>query len=282
MQNPDANPITAGFIGGGNMGSALVRGLLRSGTAPEHVTVGEPVQSLRQSLATELGVRVTADNAEAITGAQIVVLAVKPQDMQSTLAPLRELLNSARPVVLSIAAGVRVESLRSWCGAQVPIVRAMPNRPAMAGAGACGMYAAPGTPNAARDLAAKVVSASGTAVWVNSEEALDIVTALSGSGPAYFFLLAEHMVDAAVNLGLERATARELALQTLYGAGVVARQSDGDLQRLRAEVTSKGGTTAAALASFESDNLRAIVGRAVGAAASRSAELAGGTPTKSD
>jgi pyrroline-5-carboxylate reductase len=282
MQNPDANAITAGFIGGGNMGSSLVRGLLRSGTAPERITVGEPVQSLRQSLATELGVRVTADNAEAIAGAQIVVLAVKPQEMHSTLAPLRELLAATRPVVLSIAAGVRVESLRSWCGAQVPIVRAMPNRPATAGAGACGLFAAPGTPNTARDLAMQVVSASGTAVWVGSEDALDIVTALSGSGPAYFFLLTELMVDAAVSLGLERATARELALQTLYGAGIVARQSDGDLQRLRAEVTSKGGTTAAALASFEADELRAIVARALGAAAARSAELARGAPSKPD
>jgi pyrroline-5-carboxylate reductase len=282
MQTTDASAMTAGFIGGGNMGSALVRGLLRSGTPPERVTVGEPVQSLRQSLATELGVRVTADNAEAIAGAQIVVLAVKPQEMQTTLAPLREALLAARPVVLSVAAGVRVESLRSWCGAQVPIVRAMPNRPATVGAGACGLYAAPGTPNAARDLAMKVVSASGTAVWVGSEEALDIVTALSGSGPAYFFLLTELMVEAAINLGLERSTARELALQTLYGAGVVARQSDGDLQRLRAEVTSKGGTTAAALASFEADELRAIVARALGAAAARSAELARGTPSKPD
>jgi pyrroline-5-carboxylate reductase len=266
--------ITAAFIGGGNMGSALVRGLIKRGVPAERISVGETAQALRQSLASELGVRVTADNLEAIEGAQIVVVAVKPQDMSATLQPLRESLSATRPVVLSVAAGIRVEALRSWCGVQTPIVRAMPNRPALSGAGASALYAAPGTPAAARELAAHVVSAVGTSVWVGSEDALDVVTALSGSGPAYFFLLAEHLIDAAVALGLERATARELAIQTLFGAGQMARASDGDLARLRAEVTSKGGTTAAALQSLENDALRDIVARAVAAAAARSAELA--------
>ncbi len=266
--------ITAAFIGGGNMGSALVRGLIGRDLAPERITVGDTAQALRQSLAAELGVRVTADNLEAIDGADIVVVAVKPQDMESTLTPLREALTAARPVVLSVAAGIRTDALRSWCGINTPVVRAMPNRPALSGAGACGLYAAPGTPQAARDLAEQVVSAVGTAVWVPSEESLDVVTALSGSGPAYFFLLTEHLIEAAVTQGLDRATARELAIQTLYGAGQMARASDGDLARLRAEVTSKGGTTAAALQSFETDKLRDIVARAVRAAADRSAQLA--------
>jgi pyrroline-5-carboxylate reductase len=266
--------ITAAFIGGGNMGSALVRGLIRRGLAPERITVGETAQTLRQSLAAELGVRVTADNIEAIDGADVVVVAVKPQDMESTLTPLRDTLGVIRPVVLSVAAGIRTAALRSWCGVNTPVVRAMPNRPAVSGAGACGLYAAPGTPQPARDLAEQVVSAVGTSVWVPSEDSLDVVTALSGSGPAYFFLLAEHLIEAAVALGLERTTARELAIQTLYGAGQMARASDGDLARLRAEVTSKGGTTAAALHSLEVDALRDIVARAVRAAAERSAQLA--------
>jgi pyrroline-5-carboxylate reductase len=266
--------ITAAFIGGGNMGSALVRGLIQRGLAPERITVGETAQALRQKLAAELGVRVTASNLEAIEMADVVVVAVKPQDMESTLTPLRDALSTIRPVVLSVAAGIRTEALRSWCGVQTPIVRAMPNRPAISGAGACGLYAAPGTAQAARDLAEQVVSAVGTAVWVPTEQSLDIVTALSGSGPAYFFLLAEHLIESAVALGLERGTARELTIQTLFGAGQMARASNGDLAVLRAEVTSKGGTTAAALHSFELDALRDIVARAVRAAAERSAELA--------
>jgi pyrroline-5-carboxylate reductase len=176
--------------------------------------------------------------------------------------------------VLSVAAGIRVDDLRSWCGSGVPIVRAMPNRPALSGHGATGLFAPAGTSQAARDLAAAVMGAVGTTTWVTREDQLDVVTALSGSGPAYFFLLAEQLTEAAVALGLERATARELALQTLFGAGHMARASDGDLARLRAEVTSKGGTTEAALKAFEADGLRDIVARAVRAATERSRELA--------
>ncbi len=165
--------------------------------------------------------------------------------------------------MLSIAAGIRVADIASWCGPGVAVVRAMPNRPALNSAGATGIYAPAALSAAHRKLAEDVLGAVGTTVWVPDEDALDVVTALSGSGPAYFFLLAELMTDAAVKLGLPRASAQELAIQTLFGSGRMARDSDGDLARLRAEVTSKGGTTEAAVRAFDAANLRGIVAAAL-------------------
>jgi len=266
--------ITAAFIGGGNMGGALIRGLIARGLDPHHIGVGEAVQSRRIALADELGVHVSADNREAVHGAEVVVLAVKPQDMAGTVQPLAEVFAATKPLVISIAAGIRVADIAGWCGPGVAVVRAMPNRPALNGAGATAIYGPPGMSAAQRTLAEQVLGAVGTTTWVATEDALDVVTALSGSGPAYFFLLAELMTDAAVNLGLERDAARELAIQTLFGSGRMARDSDGDLARLRAEVTSKGGTTEAALRSFDGANLRGIVAAALAAATDRGREMA--------
>jgi pyrroline-5-carboxylate reductase len=266
--------IRAAFVGGGNMGGALVRGLIARGLPAQNIAVGEAVQARRIALADELGVLVTADNREAVQGADVVVLAVKPQDMAGTVQSLAESLAGHKPLLLSIAAGIRVADIAAWSGGQVAVVRAMPNRPALNSAGATAMYAPAGLNAAQRSLAEQVLGAVGTTVWVTGEDALDVVTALSGSGPAYFFLLAELMTDAAVNLGLERDSALELALQTLYGSGRMARDSDGDLARLRAEVTSKGGTTEAALRSFDAANLRGIVAAALTAATERSREMA--------
>lgn len=266
--------ITAAFIGGGNMGGALVRGLIARGLPAQKISVGEAHQARRIQLADELGVHVTADNREAVHGADVVVLAVKPQDMAGTVQPLADVFAQRPPLVLSIAAGIRVADIAGWCGAGVDVVRAMPNRPALNGAGATAMYASPSLGEDRRLLAAQILGAVGTTVWVGDEEHIDVVTALSGSGPAYFFLLAELMTDAAVNLGLDRASAQELAIQTLYGSGQMARASDGDLARLRAEVTSKGGTTEAALRSFDAANLRGIVAAAVSAATDRGREMA--------
>jgi pyrroline-5-carboxylate reductase len=265
---------TAAFVGGGNMGSALIRGLIARGLDPRHIGVGEAVQARRIALADELGVHVSADNREAVRGADVVVLAVKPQDMAATVQPLAQVFAASRPLVISIAAGIRVADITGWSGPGIAVARAMPNRPALNGAGATAIYAPPGLSEQQRELAEQVLGAVGTTAWVAEEHALDVVTALSGSGPAYFFLLAELMTDAAVTLGLERASARELAIQTLYGSGRMARDSDGDLARLRAEVTSKGGTTEAALRSFEGANLRAIVAAALGAATDRGREMA--------
>ena len=266
--------INAAFVGGGNMGGALIRGLIARGLSPQRISVGEAVQTRRIQLADELGVLVTADNREAVVGADVVVLAVKPQDMATTTRQLAPVLAERKPLVLSIAAGIRVADISAWCGAGIPIVRAMPNRPALNSAGASAIFAATELAPAHRKLAEDVLGAAGTTVWVGEESLLDVVTALSGSGPAYFFLLAELMTDAAVKLGLERDAALELAIQTLYGSGRMARESDGDLARLRAEVTSKGGTTEAALRSFEAANLRGIVAAALAAATERGREMA--------
>jgi pyrroline-5-carboxylate reductase len=266
--------ITAAFIGGGNMGGALIRGLIARGLAAHKISVGEAHQARRLELASELGVHVTADNREAVHGADLVVLAVKPQDMAGMVQPLADVFARRPPLVVSIAAGIRVADIEGWCGPGVPVVRAMPNRPALNGAGATALYAPPSVRDEHRALAAQVMDAVGTTAWVSEESAIDVVTALSGSGPAYFFLLAELMTDAAVNLGLDRASALELSIQTLYGSGRMARDSDGDLARLRAEVTSKGGTTEAAVRSFDAANLRGIVATALTAATERGREMA--------
>jgi pyrroline-5-carboxylate reductase len=262
------------ILGGGNMGRALIGGLLRQGTRPEQISVGESFPAARESLSRELGISATADNRAALANAAVVVVAVKPQDTQSVLEPLQDLLNRNRPTVLSVAAGIRVSALEAWCGSGVPVVRAMPNRPALVGAGATGLYAPSHVDAAHRAAAQHVMAASGEVVWVASEDALDVVTALSGSGPAYFFLLAELMANAATQLGLEPQAARRLAVATLYGSGLLAHTSDVDLARMREQVTSKGGTTEAALRAFASADLSGIVARALESATLRSRELA--------
>lgn len=268
-------------LGAGNMGRALIGGLLRHGMRPEQIAVGESQEAARTALSHELGITATADNRAAVRKADLVVLAVKPQDARSVLAPLAEELRQRRPVVLSVAAGIRVQALQSWCGADVPVIRAMPNRPALVGAGATGLYAPAEVDASRREVAAQIMQSVGEVVWVATEDALDVVTALSGSGPAYFFLLAETMAQAGVNLGLPVETARRLSIATLHGAGLLAQGSDGNLARLRAEVTSKGGTTEAALRTLQDAGFNEIIARAVEAAARRSRELAGqsgGTP----
>ena len=260
------------------MGRALIGGLLRRGTRPEHISVGESFAAARDALAADFGIQATDDNAAAVETASVIVVAVKPQIAGDVLGSLKPLLQRTRPLVISIAAGIRIAALEDWCGPGVPVVRSMPNRPALVGAGATGLYAPPSVSNAQRGIAEKVMQAVGEVVWVASEDHLDVVTALSGSGPAYFFLLAELLTQGATDLGLEPAAARRLAIATLHGAGQLAYSSaqagDGDLAKMRAEVTSKGGTTEAAIKSLESADLRDIVARALEAATRRSRELA--------
>ena len=265
------------FLGGGNMGRALIGGLLRRGTRPEQISVGESVEAARSALARDLGITATADNIAAVQNAELIVLAVKPQDAASVLASLQPLLERNRPVVLSVAAGIRASTLEGWCGPGIPVVRAMPNRPALGGAGITGLYAPDHVGATHRDAAERVMLAVGEVVWVPTEEAIDVVTALSGSGPAYFFLLAELMTEAATGLGLEPEAARRLAVATLHGAGLLANSSDGDLARLRAEVTSKGGTTEAAVRAMNAADLKGIVAHALDAATRRSREASPNT-----
>ena len=261
-------------LGAGNMGRALIGGLLRQGTRPERITVGEPSAQARQALEREFGVRATGDNITAVREATVVVVAVKPQDVAAVLKPLAPEFARARPVVLSVAAGVRIAELRGWCGTQIPVIRAMPNRPALVGAGVSGLYAPADVAPAQVDLVERVMGSVGEVVRVETEAELDVVTALSGSGPAYFFLLAELLAQAGSRLGLPAPAAHQLSVATLYGAGLLAHCGDGDLSRLRAEVTSKGGTTEAALRAFGAADLAGIVERAVTAAAARGHELA--------
>ncbi|HXY97053.1 MAG TPA: pyrroline-5-carboxylate reductase [Steroidobacteraceae bacterium] len=261
------------ILGGGHMGRALVAGLLRSGTRPERIGIGESSEEARRVLASELGVTATPDNARAVDGAAVVVVAVRPQDTGPALEGLRPLLQAQHPLVLSIAAGVRVATLEAWCGEGVAVMRAMPNRAALVGAGATALYAPPTVSAAQRAAAEHIARGVGGLVWVNEEDHLDVVTALSGSGPAYFFLLAECMAEAAEGLGLAPPVARILAAATLHGAGVLAHSGVTDLARLRAEIASPGGTTEAALEVLTSGRLREVVERAMAAAARRSHEL---------
>ena len=262
------------ILGGGNMGRALIGGMLRRGTRPEHITVGESSPAAREALSADFGVQSTADNVAAVEPASVIVVAVKPQMAGAVLAPLQPALQRARPVVISIAAGIRLAALESWCGAGVPVIRAMPNRPALVGAGATGLFAPASVAAAHREVAERVMQAVGEVIWVAAEDDLDVVTALSGSGPAYFFLLAELLTQGAIDLGLDPEAARRLAIATLHGAGQLAHSGDGDLARMRAEVTSKGGTTEAAVKAFEAADLRGIVARALEAATRRGRELA--------
>ena len=260
------------FLGGGNMARAMIQGLLRDGFAASQLRVGEPVAAQRAALEHEYSVTALADNHAVVVGADLVVLAVKPQQVPELLSELAPTLTRRRPLLLSIAAGLRVADLAALCP-RLPIVRAMPNRAALVGAGATALYATPAVDPAARALAAQVCGATGVAVWVERESDLDIVTALSGSGPAYFFLLAEHLATAAASQGLDSATAQLLARQTLCGAGALAAGTM-TLAEQRAAVTSKGGTTAAALAALQAGGFDKLVAAAVAAATHRSAELA--------
>jgi pyrroline-5-carboxylate reductase len=262
------------ILGGGNMGRALIGGLLRRGTRPEHLFVGESFDKARDTLVAEFGIQATPDNAAAVESAALIVVAVKPQVAESVLTPLKPLLQRTRPLIVSVAAGIRLAAIEAWCGSGVPVVRSMPNRPALVGAGATGLFAPEYVDAAHRTAAQSIMQAVGEVVWVSTEDELDVVTALSGSGPAYFFLLAELMTQAAIELGLEPTAARRLAIATLHGAGQLVHSSDGDLARLRADVTSKGGTTEAAIQSLDSADFRGIVARALDAATRRSRELA--------
>lgn len=271
MQDRAHRPLA--FIGGGNMGRAIIAGLIRSGYAPSAITVADAYPPTREALVRDFGITVTDDNSAAAGAADLIVLAVKPQQLAEVVRAMQPSIAARRPVVLSVAAGIRAADLSRWVGPGIAVVRSMPNRPALLGAGATALYADAGVSAADREFAQRVLEVTGLTVWVEREGDLDWVTALSGSGPAYFFLLAELLAKSAAARGIAPETAARLAAHTLYGAGQMAGMPDADLKRLREEVTSRGGTTAAALASFEANGLAALVDAAVNAAGERSREL---------
>jgi pyrroline-5-carboxylate reductase len=262
------------FIGGGNMTTSLVGGLVRRGTDPATLLVSDPVPAQLERLARDFGVRGSADNLATIRDAELVVLAVKPQQMAGVARAIASELAGRRRVVVSIAAGIRLADLARWLGEGVPAVRAMPNRPALIGAGITALFAGDGVTDQDRATVEQLMRAAGETVWLDDESQMDVVTAVSGSGPAYFFLLIEALEAAGVEHGLPQATARRLAVATAQGAGRRAAESDESPAVLREQVTSKGGTTAAALEVLESSAVRAIFHHAVSAATRRSGELA--------
>ncbi|HEX7116643.1 MAG TPA: pyrroline-5-carboxylate reductase [Steroidobacter sp.] len=264
---------TLAFIGGGNMASSLIGGLLARGQDRKQVLVADPLIERLESLKARYGVRITQDNAEAVAEAQIVVLAVKPQDLGGAVAGVRPVLERTKPLIISVAAGIRATDIQRWAGGN-PVVRCMPNRAALNGCGITGLYATPDVTQPQRELAERVLGAVGVTLWVEQERDMDIVTAVSGSGPAYFFLLIEMLEDAGVKLGLPPAVSRRLAVETAFGSGVMAHEAPESPATLREQVTSRGGTTEAALKVLEARGIRDAFNEAIAAAARRSAELA--------
>jgi len=266
------------FIGAGNMAAALVGGLMRAGTAASSLVAADPSAAQRQKL-TELGVPTTDDNAVAVRDASVIVLAVKPQVLGSVVTELRGVLRPDQ-LIVSIAAGVPTSAIRRWCGGAASIVRCMPNTPALYGVGISALFANDDVAPQQAVLAEEILRAAGEVVWVERESELDAVTAVSGSGPAYFFYLMEAMTEAAMDLGLSADLARRLVLETAYGAAVMAREGDIGAAELRRNVTSPGGTTERALSVLDQNDVRTTFRDAIGQAAVRSRELAsefGGT-----
>ena len=267
-------PGAIAFLGGGNMARALIGGLLRSGMPAASLRVSEPRAEARTELTQAFGIAAHGDNAEAARGAVLWVLAVKPQVLRAVCTGLVSLAQTQRPVVLSIAAGIRSDQIARWLGGDLAVIRAMPNTPALLGVGASGLFANTQVDAAGRALAERVMSAVGISCWIADEAQMDVVTALSGSGPAYFFLLAEALEEAAVAQGLPRPVARMLAAQTCLGAGRMLREDDVPAAELRQRVTSPGGTTAAALDRLAAGGFAALVAAALTAASRRGGELA--------
>ncbi|MBD3610565.1 MAG: pyrroline-5-carboxylate reductase [Gammaproteobacteria bacterium] len=263
-----------GFIGGGNMARSLIGGLIADNYPTELIRVSDPNADIRAALSQDFGIEVVADNQQLVASQAIIVLAVKPQVMPEVASGIQAPAQQHSPLIVSIAAGIRSSDLDRWLGGNCHIVRTMPNTPSLVGSGATGLYANPLVTEEEETSAESIMRAVGLALWVDDESQIDSVTALSGSGPAYFFLVLEALQQAGSKLGLEPETARLLALQTAYGAAKMALESPEDAATLRQRVTSPGGTTEQALKVLEENNIRDIFDKALAAAAHRSEELA--------
>ena len=263
-----------GFIGGGNMAFAIVNGLIAAGHSPGKLSVADPSESQRARLH-ELNenLQLTEDNQEVANAAEVLVLAVKPQVMAEALSGLSVNGQAGPNLVVSIAAGVTLDGLGAALGKNWPIVRIMPNQPALVGAGMSVLVASPATSAEQKAQAEYIARSTGKALWIDDESLMDAVTAISGSGPAYFYLLMEIMADCAREMGLDPELAQSLVRQTALGAAEITKDSQHDLAQLRASVTSKGGTTHAAITSLEDAGIRDIFRRALEAARDRSMEL---------
>lgn len=262
-----------GFIGGGNMASSLISGLIASGHSPQQIWVSDINPDTLESLAANLNVNTTASNDAVINAVDVVVLAVKPQILGSVARSIAALIRQKKPLVVSIAAGISQHSLSQWLGSDTAIVRCMPNTPALVLTGATALHANARVTAEQRDLAENIMRSVGIALWVEDESKLDAVTAVSGSGPAYYFLLMEAMEKAAIDLGLSEVTARLLVQQTALGAAKIALESSESPEQLRKRVTSPGGTTQRAIETFEQGGFTGLVAKALHAARDRSIEM---------
>jgi len=263
--------VNISFVGGGNMAAALIGGLLGKGYSAAGIGVIEPQVEARARLAAQFGVACVDSVAAVAQLGEVVVLAVKPQQMRAAALALRPRL--ARELVISIAAGIRLADLSRWLGGYATLVRCMPNTPALVGAGISGLYASAAVDAGQRALAEAVLGAVGATLWVQEERQLDPVTAISGSGPAYVFYFIEALQQAAQEMGFSAADARKLAVETFLGTARLAAQGAEDVALLRERVTSKGGTTERALASMNADGVKELIVRALHAANQRAHEL---------
>ncbi len=261
------------FIGGGNMARSLVGGLIADHWPADRIQVTDPSADALARVSS-LGIRTGHANPAAVETADVVVLAVKPQIMETVAREIAGPVQARRPLVISIAAGIRTIDLERWLGGNVALVRCMPNTPALVQSGATALFANARVTDERRDVAETILRAVGLTLWLDDEGQMDAVTALSGSGPAYFFLLIEALQAAGEQLGLPADSARLLALQTAFGAARMALESDEDAATLRRRVTSPGGTTERAIQTLEAGGIRDLIGRALQAARDRSHELA--------
>ena len=267
-------PVKITFLGCGNMGRSLIGGLLGNGYPADMLCGADAEPTQRQALASLFNISIVADNNEALRNAEVVLLAVKPQAIEPLLSSVASTLQKQNPLIISIAAGVRLASISRIVGENLAVVRAMPNTPALVQAGAAALIANKNVSAQQRDRAESIMRAVGNAVWLDDEAKIDVVTALSGSGPAYFFLIMEVMERAAAKLGLDDKQARLLTLETAFGAAKMAMQSPDSPATLRQQVTSPGGTTERALKVLLDGDIEKLFSDALQAANNRSIELA--------
>ena len=265
-----------GFIGGGNMARALAGGLISSGYGPQNLLIAEPGKERRSVLSTELpGILVSDDNNDVANRADCLVLAVKPQLMQEVCLDVAETAQARRPLIISVAAGTHSRDIDAWLGGKLAIVRVMPNQPALLLQGASGMFANALTSSEQRDRATEIMSAVGSVVHVADEDSIDAVTAISGTGPAYFYLLIDMLIRSAEDFGLDPQVAHKLVMDTAQGSASLAAVSGESMDAMIAHVRSPGGTTAAAFEIFDDKDVRDIFAAAFAAARDRAVELAG-------
>ncbi len=262
------------FIGGGNMASSLIGGLLEDHIDPKQISVADNNDSQRENLAARFNISTSADNQTTAAGADVVILAIKPQNLKDVAEEMAATIQQNHSLVVSIAAGIRSEDIEKWLGGNIAVVRAMPNTPALVQTGATALFANAQVTPEQQDLAESILRAAGLTLWVTDESQMDAVTALSGSGPAYFFRIMEAIEAAGVELGLTKETAHLLTLQTALGAAKMALESHESVATLRKQVTSPGGTTEQGLKAMDKHNIDAVFSEVLKAARDRSEELA--------